>query len=324
MASTRKSPLRALALIGLCGSALMLAIGIGQASARSLVTHTLSKTINGSEIVEHPNRFEVNSIAVDEHTGTVYVASRYPEITKFKPDGTLSSWSAPELAGATTIQANPYPPPNSNPLTGAKVAVDNTNGPHQGRIYLLTTAGGTYPEIHAYDPSGREVTEATSGENFPITNADVTPAQFGPFNISIDDQGNIWENEENGFFFWREFTAEGERAKVLRSEVAGEGGWGLDSNHDVYLGQYTGTTKYDDDANKLFDVADFSGDIAVDRSTDDAYVIGKTNQTSSRYISQYDVGGNRVAQIDTGSTTFTPRFGSTAARAVSTTAPGRL
>jgi hypothetical protein len=307
MAGTPKNTPRALVLLGLLG-VFLLSLGSAQALGRALPTHVLEKTVPAYESVEYPNMFEINSIAVDEQTGYVYVADREPIITKFKPDGTLGSWSAPELHGASSILANPFPAPNNNPGTGAKVAVDNSGGPHQGRIYLISW-DTTVPEIHAYEPDGREVTEANSGEHWPLTNHDVTPAQFGPFNLTVDENGNIWENEENGFLFWREFKSNGERGTVVRSEVAGEGGWGLDSNSDVYLGQYFGTKKYSITGEPLFDVAPFSGDIAVDRSDNNVYVIGKYGQENSEYVSQYEPNGNLVDKLNTGSFAFNPRIG---------------
>ncbi len=308
MASTGRARLRALGLIGLCGSLLLLAVGVAQASARSVTTHTLSKVIEGGELVEHPGLFEISSIAVDEHSGYVYVADRFPEITKFKSDGTLASWTAPGLAGATSIRANPFPPSNTNTETGTKLAVDNSNGPHQGRIYMIAR-GGAEEYIHAFEPNGEEVTEANSGENWPLTTADVTPAQFGPFNLTVDEQGNLWENEENGFLFWREFKSNGERGTVVRSETAGEGGWGLDTNHDVYLGNYYGTAKYNVGGELLYNLANFSGDLAVDRSDNDVYLVGKYGAENAEYISQYDSSGNRINKVNIGSpNTFNGRI----------------
>jgi hypothetical protein len=304
MAGTPKSTLRVLVLLCLFGS-LLLSLGSTPAFGRSLTTHVLEKAEYANEGVEYPNYFEINSIAVDEHTGYVYVAGRDPVITKFKPDGTLGSWSAPQLHGASSILATPFPPPNNNPGTGAKVAVDNTNGPHQGRIYLISRT--PFDEIHAFEPDGIEVTEANSGEHWPLTNHDVTPAQFGPFNMTVDEDGNIWENEENGFFFWREFKPDGERGTVVRSEVAGEGGWGLDSNNNVYLGQYGGTTKYSINAERLFGVAPYSGDIAVDRSDDNVYLVGNSGE-NSEYINQYEPNGNFVGRISVGTSGYNARI----------------
>lgn len=290
MASIRKSPIRALTLIALCGSLIILAFGVTSASARQLVTHTRSKLVE-TEIVE------IGSVAVDEQTGYVYVSGSFPEITKYKPDGTLGAWSAPDLHGASTIRVSPFPPPATNTLTGAKIAVDNSNGPHQGRIYLVERGAPEGELIRAFEPNGEEVTEADPGEHWPISNADITPAQFGPRNLTVDEQGNVWEDEENGFFYWREFKSNGERGTVVRTEVASPS-WAMDSNGNVYVGG----AKYTINGELLYPVGGGGGGEAVDRSTDDVYFT--SGEFGPAFAKQYDSEGNFINEFPLGMSTL--------------------
>src|SRR5262249_32646598 len=63
----------------------------------------------------------------------------------------------PSLAGSNQISVSTQESYNYN----ATVAVDNSGGPHQGRIYVRNAYAPEY--VWAYEPSGEEV-----GGNFPI------------------------------------------------------------------------------------------------------------------------------------------------------------
>jgi hypothetical protein len=143
-----------LAALGCFLAAAVLLCAAGSAQAYQYVPHTLEKTVTSAE---NNNFRETSSLAVDEQTGDVYLlAAERPEINvyKFDAQGNPANFAS---TGTPVLSV----PTNDTFSEDPAIAVDNSGGPHQGRIYVenafITNA------IWAYEPSGEEV-----HGNFPI------------------------------------------------------------------------------------------------------------------------------------------------------------
>jgi hypothetical protein len=142
----------------------------GSASDRPLL-----ETFDGADTTAGAFKAPVD-LAVDQASGNVYVFDSNPgdeskegAIDKFNENGKAAAFSA--LGGASSIGA----------LSGYRVngiAVDNSGGASQGRIYLSQFGPGT---ISAFAPSGSplwEIPHATLG--------------FQPCDVAVDGAGHLW------------------------------------------------------------------------------------------------------------------------------------
>ena len=146
------------------------ALGAVTSSAygRQLVTHVPSSTFDGTGSTAGPFS-QISGVAVDEVRNTVYVVTEQTgiQIDKFDASGNPQAFSS--TPGVTSINVGA-----SQTLGGVHIAVDNSAGPTQGRIYV--TNDFIPSAIWAFNPDGTPV-----GGNFPLgagtTNLAVDPSQ---------------------------------------------------------------------------------------------------------------------------------------------------
>ena len=138
------------AILGACLAAAVPLFTAGPAEALQYVPHTLEKTVLGSE---GGGFGEVSSIAVDQQSGDVYIVTSQTGIDLYKlnAQGAPTPFTDPALGGASVINLGVTNTFYENP----KVAVDNSGGPHQGRIYVA--ANFIDEHVWAFEPSGASV-----------------------------------------------------------------------------------------------------------------------------------------------------------------------
>jgi sugar lactone lactonase YvrE len=201
-----KRRLRA-AILATCLAVLgTLALAAGPALAFQWTPHTLSSTFNGSDSTGGGFENAVASVAVDQQSGSVYVATSQHgiRIFKFNAEGAASAFTDPALGGSTVLHVEATENCSCAPPT---IAVDNSGGPTQGRIYLSNDFIDS--RIWAYEPSGEEV-----GGNFPI--------QDGPNAVAVEPAtGDLWASDIHLIGHLSKFTPEG-----------------VETSTDVDLGEY--------------------------------------------------------------------------------------
>ena len=214
-------------------------------------------------------------MAVDEVRNTVYVVTEQTgiQIDKFDASGNPQAFSS--TPGVTSINVGA-----SQTLGGVHIAVDNTDGPTQGRIYV--TNDFIPSAVWGFNPDGTPV-----GGNFPL-GAGATDLAVAP------STGEIWVSHSfpaQVDSYSTEGVSTGNEVKTPNSVY----GLDLDSGGNVYarlpfFGANGGIFKYDS-AGELQYILPALNDLTVDATIDDVYVVGGGG------ISQYDVDGARVAQF---------------------------
>src|SRR4051794_12867415 len=139
----------------LCMSLLLM---VRNASAYQLTKHAFSTSFDGTGTTVGPFGPEINDIAVDQATGSVYVATRQNGgvvVDKFNSAGLPEAFSDPSLSGASSLFET------ASFVESEHVTVDNSTGPAAGRIYLSNSS--IPARIWAYEPSGAPV-----GGKFPM------------------------------------------------------------------------------------------------------------------------------------------------------------
>ncbi len=157
------------------GALIALAISAASASAKTIVPMRYdglypAATFDGTGSVGAPSPFNggnaADYIAVDDATGDVYVGSPSGErLYKFDAAGNPLPFSevAPNTALVQSFERS------------AALFVDNSGGPHQGRIYAIPAGG----PVMAYEPSG------APAPNFPITRVGIGSGDVAP-------DGTLW------------------------------------------------------------------------------------------------------------------------------------
>ena len=162
------------AMVGACLATLALFCAAGPASALQYTPHALSSSFDGGDSGGFANA--TCGVAVDEVTGVVYVSVCLGEeegvqIHKFNANGVAIPFSDPSLQGSSVVTLKPVS------FGSGELTVDNSAGPHQGRIYV--TAGRFGGGLFAFESSGKAV-----GGSFPIA---------GSANIAVSPtDGSIW------------------------------------------------------------------------------------------------------------------------------------
>ncbi len=161
-------------ITGACLATLGLFCAAGPASAMQYTPHALSSSFDGGDSGGFANA--ACGVAVDEATGVVYVSVCLGEeegvqIHKFNANGVATPFSDPSLQGSSVVTLKPVS------FGSGELTVDNSAGPHQGRIYV--TAGRFGGGLFAFESSGKAV-----GGSFPIA---------GSANIAVSPtDGSIW------------------------------------------------------------------------------------------------------------------------------------
>jgi sugar lactone lactonase YvrE len=157
---------------------------VGSASALQYIPHTVEKTITNEEFQEY--EYEPTSVAADQQSGDFYVVGDNEgtgiRLFKFDEHGNPTPFTDPSLSGASEIQISTH----GTQFNNSSVAVDNSGGPYQGRIYV--TNEYTPEFTWAFEPSGAEV-----GGKFPLTEASMGLAT-SPVNGNFFLSGHPLEN----------------------------------------------------------------------------------------------------------------------------------
>jgi hypothetical protein len=223
-------------------------------------------------------------VAVDEVSGDVYVSTTNFTIDKFDAAGNPAAFSAPALAGASSLDFLPGEAFTQN----LHVYIDNSNAPTQGRIYAVV-AGFFAENIYAFESDGSPV-----GGNYPLH----VPFLSG---LSVDPRnGHLWTGVRDGYT--SEYTADGVPTGFQvpipsREQLGGGGGsTGVDTNGSIYLGHgvgvgtgidkydQTGTFQYNLLTSPLNDYPEFN----VDPTNNDVY------QLTTSAVSQFSDTGNEI------------------------------
>ncbi len=118
----------------------------------------------------------LSTIAVDDSTGAVYVAhDHYPTdgfVSKFNPDGTAANFAATGASSLWHVPGHPF-------LNLLGIAVDNSGGPNQGRLYVSDGY-----ELNAFAPDGTRLWTI------------VPPFQAS--NVAVDTAGHVWLTPYSG------------------------------------------------------------------------------------------------------------------------------
>lgn len=278
----------------LCAALAALLVVAAPASARQLVTHSLSSSFDGGGSTAGQFTFSggPTSVAVDEVSGNVYAVTSQSglPIDKFDASGVPAHYSAPELAGSTSLYTPGLP---TSSQEGVRIAVDNSAGPTQGRIYeAFTTGAGSF--LYAYGPSGRAL-----GGNFPLTKANFS--SFFPSDVAVDpSSGDIWVAGEVGGALAVQLTPEGVPTGVeisaayyraSRITVDSEGNVYLKNDFGNCCGELPpGLYKYNSAGEFQYKLP-LSAEIDADPSNGDLYTAGFSA------IAQYDKSGSLLPEF---------------------------
>jgi hypothetical protein len=198
------APFLAFALIALLALSLLVAPG---ARAATVTQRPVLFTIDGANVPDHAMNGSYKA-AVDNATGAFYLSEEgnpsqaTVRVFRFHPDGTL--WPFPSTG-------LPYLSSPDRPA----VAVDNSGGPNQSRIYVASTDS----TLKAYDPSGQLLWNLS------------LPA--GAVDVAIDPGGYPYVAD---FSQVRKYANTGSPPAELSSfPVASVGGTDVNSAGDVFL-----------------------------------------------------------------------------------------
>ena len=187
-ASEHRDPWRV--VLSLC-AALLLAIGAFAASASNAFGAYSHSSVE-QKFTVGPSCPHINSIAVDEANGLIYVVCdpvADATIRRFHLDGTPANFSADEkYIQGNEIVANPFVLDGN--LGAPRIAVDNSLV-HPGFLYVVAgdvtgTVAGT--GVAAFAPTGKAIAETPPVDLFP-------EARHG---VDVGPDGSIYTNEGDG------------------------------------------------------------------------------------------------------------------------------
>jgi hypothetical protein len=167
--------------------------------------HTLEKSVGG---LENPE-----SVAVDQATGSVYVANVVAGvgngyIKKFDSEGNPSNFSSsasPTIGGFTFVASR------------AQVAVDNSNGPTAGDIYV-TNNQGISKVVRVYDRAGNLIQTLTGSATPQGAFGTGTGSTAMPTGVAVSTDGTLYVGGGNTGKVYRYVPA---GAVVAEADYAG-------------------------------------------------------------------------------------------------------
>lgn len=261
------SSLGRLALVALSALCMMLLMA-ATAFATVPTPHTPA-SFDGSTISPAPgSAFTPYKAAVDEATGDIYVidtGAGNDVVDRFSADGVYLS----QLKGSDTASGH------FNAGGADDIAVDNSGGPRQGTVYVITENAST---IFAFDPQGNFLWQ--SNGNLQDT-----------CGVGVDANGNVWTSD---YFTGVQQRDPASGAPVGTAVQIGTSGCSIafDSANNLFMNIYAGgVNKYDASAyttSTPFET-NASIDVAVDTSTGDVY----TDRTHS--IGMFNSAGTEDA-----------------------------
>jgi hypothetical protein len=199
-----------LAVLGACLAVGLMALSAGSAQALQYTPRVLERTVEGSEVEGGTFGSEIAAVAVDQQSGDMYALTTQTGVRLYKfdaqghPSNFASTGTSELTLGATETCSCSEP----------KIKVDNSGGPHQGRIYVAIDFIDN--RVFAIEPDG-----TSAGGNFPLP--------LGSENLVVSPvSGN----------FYLSGTPLVERAYEYDQQ-------GVKTNHIVDLSQYGGTFRYE-------------------------------------------------------------------------------
>jgi len=293
--------------------ALMATLFAASASAKTVYTWSYSGSFNGADAdpggTPVETYFGFRESRIDQSANALYVAeSPYPEFGKPLMDRFYKF----DFAGKSKPWAAYDPDTWFAPShADRQFAVDNSGGPHQGRIYTMARNGDT--GIFAFEPSGEEVNDGNWPKRF------TAGLNCG---IAVDPQGDIWINHfSNDIGFeeptgWlEEFDSEGNltgNRVYTESVTPGSESFPcelqIDSKGNFYysasengkiesvIHNHGGISKYLPDGTKVRGSIDQYGfverqRIAIDPSNDDVFI------SNAGAVRQYDEEGGLESEF---------------------------
>lgn len=269
-------------------------LGAAPASAATITDRPFLFSFNGADTTAgafvKPNR-----IAVDNSTGDVYVADEpeshfeYEAISKFNAEGVATNFSA---TGASSI----FGPPGESfgehavGYDEVRLAVDNSGGPSQGRIYALERRVG---RLSAFAPSGAFLWEIPNAASLPE-------------DVAVDGAGHIWVLQSNAV---EEFASSGSPPAQIGSCSVSGNPISLDAapNGDLYLAGFGGLDKYVGCAfaSKLDSTP--TSDVYVDQSSPTGHVFASRYVEGAAGFKEFNANGTLLAAFDPGDAVAAPR-----------------
>jgi hypothetical protein len=226
-----------------------------------------------------------NKVAIDNSSGAVYVADEpdspfeYEAICKFNLDGSAVDFIATGKSCLFGPAEDEFGLGTSNNFDEVRIAVDNSGGPNQGRIYAIE---GRRRRLTAYAPSGVFLWEV------PETGVEVTR------DVAVDASGHPWVLDNTTV---REFADDGSPPVEIASFTVPLGAQSLDADGagNVYIAEFGGVKKYVGGVlNSVLDASP-SSDVFVDGPTGRIFTRHRTTGDFNEYAS-----GSLLATYGTG------------------------
>lgn len=261
----------------------------GTAAAAVVTDRPLLFSFDGSDA--NGDRFEaIDRIAVDNASGDVYVAEQGRDgagnpsapflVCRFGPDGVAAAFAA---TGEPCLSGSPAQPFSF----GVAVAVDNSGGSSQGRVYVSSRAPAN---LQAFDASG-----------VPLWT--LTP-EFAPSDVAVDSSGHPFllgsDDSKGNASRVTEYDSAGAPPAVLGSfEAESASAFDLDTAGNAYLSveaaeevrKYTAAGAFD----SVLDPS-FASDLFADQSNAGGHVFTLHQES----FNEYDATGSLVSAFGAG------------------------
>jgi sugar lactone lactonase YvrE len=292
---------------GLCGVAILLAFAVPRAEAARIHPLLSSTTLPPDPDGNLPG---VLGVATDRSTHRIYV-------TSFNNGGTQPTYildgngildeATPELTGGV-------------PTGQARVAVDNSDGPSAGDIYVATQPPGSTENdsgyVERFDPDGAATSQRITKASVPANGTPqsdgrppvVNDGPFRPNAVAVDDDGNVFVSDAGGNGAAStgaidEFTASGAFvAQLAAGKVSGTNGIALDSSGHIFttslgiFGLGTGLFELDAKTGECIPVScapiesEQTNGVAVDDADGTVLAAGQRGANSEGWIKEFDIG----------------------------------
>ncbi|HEX4806915.1 MAG TPA: hypothetical protein VFU94_13535 [Conexibacter sp.] len=200
----------------------------------------------------------IGKLAVDESTGDIYmIDANNDAVDKFDASGNLLS----QIRGSSTTST-------TFSFGGEDdIAVDNTGGPNQGNVYVVSEGGGSSlagKSFFAFNSSGTELWEAPS----------IAGDACG---ISVDPSGNPWGSDFSGQVAQMRASDGGLTGTRVATPGFQSCETAFDTTGNLYVVNWTTTLEKFDAAGNHVGTVDgtASYDVATDTATNDVYDVVK-------------------------------------------------
>ena len=282
---------RSKAAIALAVLAVLVALGAALFSATSAFAATITDrpqlfSFDGSDTTAG-HLVRPGKIAIDNATGTVYVAEGdssfliLPKnvISRFNPDGTAANFSA---TGASSLFASP-------PFGGnVGVAVDNSGGASQGRLYVTTRDLGasSVNRLMAFSPAGELLFQLDPGGSAR--------------DVAVDSAGHPWVIvDTSGGPQVKGYASSGNPpAQIGSFPFSGSGLQGtrfaidIDADGNFYIATNSGVQKYNSSGNFISTLdPEPMADVYVDQSSATGHIYTTEAFGTTNAFNEYDASG---------------------------------